>query len=64
MNTFLYNYKCINSTFEEIMQNLSTSLYKACNKKTTPRTKKPRFSSYKFCRSAVPEFLPDERYYI
>ena len=58
------NIKYVNSTFEEIMQNLSTSLYKACNKKTTPKTNKPRFSSYRFRRSAVPEFLPDDRYYI
>ncbi|OPL21714.1 hypothetical protein AM593_08565, partial [Mytilus galloprovincialis] len=47
----------ISYTLQDIMENLTT------NRKnmSTPNSRRPRFSNYRFRRSEVPEFLPDER---
>ncbi|CAC5413048.1 unnamed protein product [Mytilus coruscus] len=60
------HYKCgwsfdISYTLQDIMENLTTSSYKDRKNMSTPNSRRPRFSNYRFRRSEVPEFLPDER---
>ncbi|VDI31566.1 Hypothetical predicted protein [Mytilus galloprovincialis] len=51
----------ISYTLQDIMENLTTSSYKDRKNMSTPNSRRPRFSNYRFRRSEVPEFLPDER---
>lgn len=55
---------CCFSTLDEMMENLTTCLYRVKGVSPAPKSSRPRFAHYRFRRSAVPEFLPEEcRYY-